>query len=93
MQRVCMVVWMRLNRFFVALALGQYGVNLTRGAVSAMPFYQGAWRNLRNGHVGMDTPIGLAVVLAFGASLYALLGKILQGIYFDSTFIFVFLLA
>ena len=59
---------------------------------SAVQFYQGAWRDLRNRRVGMDTPISLAIVLAFGASLYALLTRTAEGIYFDSISMFVFLL-
>ena len=59
---------------------------------SAVPFYQGAVRDWRNRRVGMDTPISLAIVLAFGASMYALLSKAAAGIYFDSISMFVFLL-
>ena len=59
---------------------------------SAVPFYQGAVRDWRNRRVGMDTPISLAIVLAFGASMYALLSKTAAGIYFDSISMFVFLL-
>ena len=59
---------------------------------SAVPFYQGAIRNWHNRRVGMDTPISLAIVLAFGASMYALLSKTAAGIYFDSISMFVFLL-
>ncbi len=59
---------------------------------SAIPFYQGAMRDWRNRRVGMDTPISLAIVLAFGASMYALLSKTAEGIYFDSISMFVFLL-
>lgn len=59
---------------------------------SAVPFYQGAWRDIKNHRVGMDTPISLAVVLSFGASLYALFTKTAHGIYFDSISMFVFLL-
>ena len=59
---------------------------------SAIPFYQGTVRDWRNRRVGMDTPISLAIVLAFGASMYALLSKTAAGIYFDSISMFVFLL-
>lgn len=59
---------------------------------SAIPFYQGALRDIRNRRLGMDTPITLAVILAFGASLVALLTKTAHGIYFDSISMFVFLL-
>ena len=59
---------------------------------SAVPFYQGAWRDWRNRRVGMDTPVALAIVAAFAASLYALLRKQPEGVYFDSISMFVFLL-
>lgn len=59
---------------------------------SAVPFYQGAWRDWRNRRVGMDTPVALAVLTAFAASLYALVRRQPEGVYFDSVSMFVFLL-
>lgn len=59
---------------------------------SAVPFYQGALRDWRNKRVGMDTPVAIAVVVAFSASCYALLSRKEYGIYFDSISMFVFLL-
>lgn len=59
---------------------------------SAVPFYQGAWRDLKNKRVGMDTPVAIAIVVAFLGSLYALLTKMDSGVYFDSVSMFVFLL-
>lgn len=59
---------------------------------SAVPFYRGAWRDLKNRRVGMDTPIALAVSLAFTASVIALLRHEMGGIFFDSVSMFVFLL-
>lgn len=59
---------------------------------SAVPFYQGAWRDIKNRRVGMDVPIALAVILAFSASTIALLQKAGEGIFFDSISMFVFLL-
>lgn len=59
---------------------------------SAVPFYQGAWRDWRNRRVGMDTPVALAVLAAFAASSYALLTRNPHGVYFDSVSMFVFLL-
>ncbi len=59
---------------------------------SAVPFYKGAWRDLKNRRVGMDTPVALAILLAFVASTYALLAQIEHGLYFDSISMFVFLL-
>lgn len=59
---------------------------------SAQPFYRGFLRDLRTRRVGMDTPVTLAVVISFLASLWALLQHIGHGIYFDSVSMFVFLL-
>ncbi len=59
---------------------------------SAVPFYQGALRDWRNKRVGMDTPVAIAIVLAFCASAYALFTRAAHGVYFDSISMFVFLL-
>ena len=59
---------------------------------SALPFYRGALRDLKNRRVGMDTPIALAVVLSFIASAIALLRREMDGVFFDSISMFVFLL-
>ena len=59
---------------------------------SAVPFYRGALRDLKNRKVGMDTPIALAVVLSFVASTVALLRREMDGVFFDSISMFVFLL-
>ncbi|MDO5686166.1 MAG: heavy metal translocating P-type ATPase [Neisseria sp.] len=59
---------------------------------SAVPFYRGAIRDLKNRRVGMDTPIALAVSLAFIASTIALLRREEGGVFFDSVSMFVFLL-
>lgn len=59
---------------------------------SALPFYKGALRDLKNRRVGMDTPVALAILLAFSAGVYALLSNAGQGMYFESIAMFVFLL-
>ena len=59
---------------------------------SAQPFYRGFLRDMRLRRVGMDTPVTLAVVISFIASLWALLQHVGHGIYFDSVSMFVFLL-
>jgi Cu2+-exporting ATPase len=59
---------------------------------SAQPFYQGAWRDLKHRRVGMDTPVALGILTAFGASTWALWQHNPRGIYFDSVSMFVFLL-
>ncbi len=58
---------------------------------SATPFFHGAWRDLRSGRLGMDTPIALGIATAFVASAWATL--VGQGaVYFDSVTMFVALL-
>lgn len=59
---------------------------------SAIPFYQGAWRDLRNRRAGMDTPITLAILLSFSAGLYALISNAGEGMYFEGIAMLVFLL-
>ena len=59
---------------------------------SAVPFFRGAWRDLRNASAGMDVPVALGLAAAFAASLVATW----QGegvVYFDSVTMFVALLS
>lgn len=58
---------------------------------SCWPFYQNSWRELRHGRAGMDLPVSIGVLVAFFASLYALITGH-DDIYFDSVSMFVFLL-
>ena len=58
---------------------------------SAVPFYAGAWRELRAGRAGMDVPVSLGIVIAFSASLVAT-WTASGAVYFDSVAMFVFLL-
>jgi Cu2+-exporting ATPase len=58
---------------------------------SAVPFYSGAWRDLRRWRVGMDVPVTLGIVIAFAASVYAT-ATASGTVYFDSVSMFVFLL-
>jgi len=60
-------------------------------AWSAVPFYAGAWRDLRNRSVGMDVPVALGIIGAFAASVYAVWTDD-GAVYFDSVTMFVFLL-
>ena len=58
---------------------------------AAWPFLRGAWRDVRRGVAGMDVPVALGIVAAFGASAAA----VVRGhgeVYFDSITMFVFLL-
>jgi Cu2+-exporting ATPase len=58
---------------------------------SAVPFFQGALRDLRNRRIGMDVPVTLGILVAFLGSLHATLSG--RGdVYYDSVVMFVFLL-
>ena len=62
---------------------------------SAAPFFQGAWRALKQKQLTMDVPVALALGLAYGASIALLAtGKAAQGahVYFDSLVMFTFFL-
>ncbi|MGD9788121.1 MAG: heavy metal translocating P-type ATPase, partial [Sulfuricellaceae bacterium] len=37
---------------------------------AAIPFYQSAWRAIRSGQMNMDVPVTLAIISAFGGSLW-----------------------
>ncbi len=58
---------------------------------SARPFYNAAWRDLKTGSLGMDVPVSLAILLAFGASIWATVTGTGE-IYFDSVTMFTFFL-
>ncbi|MCG8392735.1 MAG: cadmium-translocating P-type ATPase [Pseudomonadales bacterium] len=55
------------------------------------PFFLGAWRGIRQRHLTMDTPIALALFLAWGGSLVAMFAGG-SHVYFDSAAMFVFFL-
>ncbi|HJV53428.1 MAG TPA: heavy metal translocating P-type ATPase [Noviherbaspirillum sp.] len=58
---------------------------------SALPFFQGAWSNLKARALGMDVPVALGIAAAFGGSVMATIHG--QGdVYFDSVTMFIFLL-
>jgi Cu2+-exporting ATPase len=62
---------------------------------SAQPFLAGAWRDLRQGRLGMDVPVALGIVVTFVASSGAAFtpgGVFGHEVYFDSLTMFVFLL-
>ena len=66
---------------------------LTAPAVfySALPFYQGAWSDLKARAPGMDVPVALGIIAAFVGSVWATVTG--QGdVYFDSVTMFIFLL-
>ena len=58
---------------------------------SGAPFFRGAWRDLRNRSAGMDVPVALGILVAFGGSLHASWTG--QGaVYYDSVVMFIFFL-
>lgn len=66
---------------------------LTAPAVfySAIPFFQGAWSDLKARAPGMDVPVALGIAAAFIGSVWATVTG--QGdVYFDSVTMFIFLL-
>jgi P-type Cu2+ transporter len=58
---------------------------------SAAPFFQSAYRDLRQTRLGMDVPVAIGVGAAFAASLWATLSGS-GDVYFDSVTMFVFFL-
>ncbi len=59
--------------------------------IAGGPFFANAWRDLRQGRIGMDGPVALAIGLTFAASLAA--SRLGGGeVYFESVCMFVFLL-
>ncbi|MDN4058181.1 heavy metal translocating P-type ATPase [Massilia sp. YIM B02769] len=58
---------------------------------SALPFFSGAWRDLRRGLPGMDVPVALGIAAAFIGSTVALVHGAGE-VWFDSITMFIFLL-
>ncbi len=64
-------------------------------AFSCTPFFKAAWRDARQGRIGMDTPVALALIITFVASTlgtFAPEGAFGAEVYFDSLTMFVFFL-
>lgn len=61
-------------------------------AYSGWPFFLAAWRNLRERRLGMDVPVSLAILAAFGASLFDT-WRGTGAVYFDSVVMFIFFLS
>ena len=77
----------------MAALMGWASFVLTLPAVlySALPFFGGAWRDLRRGLPGMDVPVALGIGAAFGGSTLALVRGAGE-VWFDSITMFIFLL-
>lgn len=62
---------------------------------SCRPFFASAWRDVRNRRVGMDVPVSLGILIAFGASTAATFdpsGPLGGEVWYDSVTMFVFFL-
>lgn len=62
---------------------------------SCRPFFQSAWRDLRQLRIGMDVPVALGILIAFGASTAASFepeGMFGGQVWYDSITMFVFFL-
>ncbi|SOZ35217.1 heavy metal translocating P-type ATPase [Cupriavidus neocaledonicus] len=55
---------------------------------AASPIFAGAWRSLRQRHMGMDVPVAIGVAAGFGASALATVRGVGE-VYFDSVTMFV----
>ena len=58
---------------------------------SATPFFESAWRAVRQRQLSMDVPVSLGLIIAFTASVWAWMRHTGE-VYFDSVSMFVFLL-
>jgi Cu2+-exporting ATPase len=69
------------------------GLGLTTPVLlySAVPFFRGAWRDLRHASIGMDVPVALGILVAFLGSVHATWSGHGE-VYYDSVVMFVFLL-
>lgn len=58
---------------------------------SAKPFFMASIRDLKTRHLTMDVPVSLAILLAFGASIWSTFNQGVE-VYFDSVCMFTFFL-
>lgn len=66
-------------------------IALPVAAYAGQPFFRSAWSVLRHGHVNMDVPISLGIVLALSLSLFETIHGA-QHAYFDSAVMLIFFL-
>ena len=57
---------------------------------AGLPILAGGLRSLRQRTLGMDVPVSLALILAYGASVYSTLQGNVDDLYFDSVTMFIF---
>lgn len=98
MMQVMMYAW-PLYRHEASIPFDQWqllrwaslALTLPAVAYSAWPLIRGAWRGLRHKRPGMDLPVAIGILAAFGASVVATVTN--RGeVYFDSVTMFVALL-
>ena len=76
-------------QFFRWLCLG---LTLPVVGYAALPFFNSAWRDLKQSRVSMDLPVSVAILVAFVSSCVATVTAVGE-IYFDSVVMFVFFLS
>lgn len=59
---------------------------------SALPFFKGAWRNIKQLYAGMDIPVSLGISIAFAGSIWATITN-LGHVYYDTVVMFIFFLS
>jgi Cu2+-exporting ATPase len=77
------------EQFFRWLSLG---LTLPVVGYAAIPFFNAAWRDLKQRRVSMDLPVSVAILVAFSSSCLATYNAAGE-IYFDSVVMFVFFLS
>jgi Cu2+-exporting ATPase len=77
------------EQYFRWLSLG---LTLPVVGYAAIPFFNAAWRDLRQRRVSMDLPVSVAILVAFSSSCLATYNAAGE-IYFDSVVMFVFFLS
>ena len=78
-----------LEEFFLRFA--QMLLSIPVILYSGAPFFRAAMRDLRTRHLSMDVPVSLAIILAFGASIYSTFHQG-ENVYFSEVCMFIFFL-
>lgn len=78
-----------IEEFFLRLA--QLLLSIPVVLYSGAPFFRAALRDLRTRHLSMDVPVSLAIILAFGASIYSTFHQG-ENVYFSEVCMFIFFL-
>lgn len=78
-----------LEEFFLRLA--QLVLSIPVILYSGAPFFKAAMRDVKTRHLSMDVPVSLAIILAFGASIYSTFNQG-ENVYFSEVCMFIFFL-